>query len=100
MTLMELTAGQIEHIAALARLEISAEEKESFRVQISSVLGYVGQLGQVDTKGVEPLCHGASLVNVTRADETVACDAETRRRVIDAFPDRDGDLLKVKAVFS
>jgi aspartyl-tRNA(Asn)/glutamyl-tRNA(Gln) amidotransferase subunit C len=97
---MKLEAQQIEHIAALARLDLSDEEKELFRQQLSSIIEYVDKLGQAEAADVEPLCHVAALGNVLRPDEVAECDDETRRRLLEAFPDREGDLLKVKAVFS
>ncbi len=49
---MELTIAEVEHIAALARLELSAEEKERFRVQLSAILGYAARLQALDTSGI------------------------------------------------
>ncbi|MDD5251654.1 MAG: Asp-tRNA(Asn)/Glu-tRNA(Gln) amidotransferase subunit GatC [Patescibacteria group bacterium] len=97
---MSLTKQQVEHIANLARLELSEEEKARFEKQLSGILDYVSQLSQVATEGVEPLSHVSPVVNAWRADEVVACTADERERLLEAFPERDGDLLKVKAVFS
>jgi len=97
---MELSIEQIKHIAALSRLDIKPEEEEAFREKISSVLEYLGQLSECETDGVEPMAHVVPLVNAWRPDEIVGCDGETRKKLIDAFPDKEGDLLKVKAVFS
>ena len=97
---MELSLEQVKHIANLARIDLKPEEKESFRVQLSSILKYVGQLSECQTEGIEPMSHVVSLVNVLRSDEVSGCDAETRDRLLAAFPDKEGDLLKVKAVFS
>ena len=97
---MTLTLEQVEKIAKLARLELSEDEQAAFQRQLSSILDYVGKLQAVDTKDVEPMSHSVALGNVLREDAVVACDAEARRKMIEAFPDKEGDLLRVKAVFS
>ena len=96
---MKLTAEQVEHIAKLARLELGAQEAERFSRQLSDILEYVGVLAQAEVKGVEPLEHVASVVNVLRPDEITAGDEAGRRRLVEAFPEHEGDLLKVQAVF-
>ncbi len=49
---MAITKKDIEHIADLARLELTEDEKEKFVGQLSSILDYVAQLGEVDTQDV------------------------------------------------
>lgn len=96
---MKLTPEQVEHIAALARLDLSKEDKEAFSRQLSPVLEYVGQLQRVDTEGVEPLAYGVDLRNAMRPDAVIAADAGVRDRLLAGFIDRQDDLLKTKAVF-
>ncbi len=97
---MKLTAEQIDHIAALARLELSEEEKTAFGRQLSSILEYIDQLGEVDTANVEPMHHSIEIHNVFGEDAVAGCDRATRDRLLGEFPEREGDLLKVNAVFS
>ncbi len=97
---MKLTPEQVDHIAALARLDLADEEKAVFQKQLSTIIEYVDQLAKVDTGNVEPMTHSLALQNVVRPDEVRDCGAETRQRLVGEFPERDGDLLKVKAVFS
>ena len=54
---MRITRTDVEKIAEIARLELTAEETESFTEQLSSILGYIEKLNEVDTEGVEPLSH-------------------------------------------
>jgi len=49
-----LTQAQVEHIAALARLELTPEEKASFHQQLSAILDYFAQLQEVDTSDISP----------------------------------------------
>jgi aspartyl-tRNA(Asn)/glutamyl-tRNA(Gln) amidotransferase subunit C len=58
----------VEHIAHLARLRLSEEEKEKFGAQLSSILTYVEKLGELDTSGVEPTSHVLAIGNVMRED--------------------------------
>ena len=97
---MKLTQEQISHIATLSRLELSEEEKVSFGAQLSSILEYVGKLSEVNTEGVEPMHHAIALQNVFGDDEVKDCDMKVRDGLLAAFPEREGDLLRVKAVFT
>ena len=65
---MKLTKKEVEHIAYLARLGLTEEEKGKFAEQLSSILDYVEQLKEVDTKGVEPTHQVSGLTNVFRED--------------------------------
>jgi aspartyl-tRNA(Asn)/glutamyl-tRNA(Gln) amidotransferase subunit C len=58
----------ISHIGRLARLELSAQEAELLREQLSAVLGYVEKLKELEVGAVEPMAHAVRLVNVTRPD--------------------------------
>ena len=59
----------VKYVAHLARLSLTAEEEETLATQLSSILGYVEKLKEVDVTGVEPTAHAFPLVNVTRPDE-------------------------------
>lgn len=96
---MTLSYSDIEHLAKLARMELTSDEIETFGSQLSSVLRYVGQLQEVDTEGVEVGYQVQGLSNATAKDTACPADDTTRARMLDAFPDRAGDLLRVKSVF-
>ena len=66
---MSLSVEQVRHVAALARLRLTAEEEEMFSGQLSAVLDYINQLNELDTEGVEPTSHALEPVNVFREDE-------------------------------
>ncbi|MCX6138626.1 MAG: Asp-tRNA(Asn)/Glu-tRNA(Gln) amidotransferase subunit GatC [Ignavibacteriales bacterium] len=65
---MAVTFVDVEHIAALARLEFSDVEKEQFTHQLNEILSYVEKLNELDTAAVEPLSHVIELDNVFRDD--------------------------------
>ena len=90
---------EVEHIASLARLGLSEEEKNQLGEQLSSILDYVGQLKEVDVSGVEYQYQIEELNSVTRLDEVQVIDISIRQALIDAMPEKAGDLLRVKGVF-
>ena len=59
----------VKYVAHLARLSLTPEEQEKLGAQLSSILGYVEKLKEVDVSGVEPTAHAFPLINVTRPDE-------------------------------
>jgi aspartyl-tRNA(Asn)/glutamyl-tRNA(Gln) amidotransferase subunit C len=65
---LKISKEEIEHIAVLARLSLSEEEKDLFGSQLSSILDYMEKLNELDTKGIEPTSHVLSLSNVMRDD--------------------------------
>ena len=65
---MSISKENIEHIASLARLSLTEEEKELFGLQLSSILDYMEKLNELDTIDVEPTSHVLPLNNVMRDD--------------------------------
>jgi len=94
----KISISEVEHIAELARIELLKEEVEKFSVELSDVLGYIGQLEEVEAEGIEPVSQVTGLVNVLRDDVAESSDKDTRRTMIDNFPDKDGDYIKVKQI--
>ncbi|MEK7665535.1 MAG: Asp-tRNA(Asn)/Glu-tRNA(Gln) amidotransferase subunit GatC [Patescibacteria group bacterium] len=90
---------EAQHLADLARLELTAEELTQMEPQLLSILDFIGKLQEVDTSSISPSVYINDLKNVFREDEAEASDADTRARLIAEFPDRVGDLLKVQGVF-
>jgi aspartyl-tRNA(Asn)/glutamyl-tRNA(Gln) amidotransferase subunit C len=68
---MALTIQEVEHIAMLARLELTEEEKQRFRDQLSSILEHVARLQELDTSGIPPTSSVLPPHSVLRADEPV-----------------------------
>ena len=58
----------IDHIAKLARLALTPEEKAKFSQQLGDVLHHIAQLSKVDVTGVEPTAHASPVFNVWQAD--------------------------------
>ncbi len=66
---MALTLQEVEHIAGLARLELTAEEKERFRQQLSAILEYAASLQKLDTSSIPPTSSVLPQRSLLRPDE-------------------------------
>lgn len=95
---MHLTRQEIEHVAKLARLELTEEEITKYGEQLSGVLSYIDQLREVDTTGVEPTAQVTGLQNAWREDEVVDWGAESRAEAIALAPEVEGGQIKVRRV--
>ncbi|MBQ7667100.1 MAG: Asp-tRNA(Asn)/Glu-tRNA(Gln) amidotransferase subunit GatC [Kiritimatiellae bacterium] len=62
----------IDHLCRLAHFDFTAEEKEKFRSNLSSIVGYVRKLADLDLDGIEPTQYGQPVVNAMRDDEVEA----------------------------
>jgi len=95
-TNMKLTAEEVRHIALLAKLGISDEEVEKFRVQLSDILGHFEELEKVDTTGLPPTAQSVNLENVLRPDEVLP--SLPVPEVLANAPAQEENSFKVNAV--
>jgi aspartyl-tRNA(Asn)/glutamyl-tRNA(Gln) amidotransferase subunit C len=65
---MKITVANVEHVARLARLELTTAEKELFAGQMDAILGYVEKLKELDTEGIVPTSHAVPMENAFRED--------------------------------
>ena len=93
---MKITINEVEHVANLARLTFSQEEKELFARQLDGILSYVDKLNELDTKGVEPTSHVLPIKNVFMDDEPR--QSLTPDEAIGNAPDRAGDFYRVPKI--
>jgi len=94
---MSLSLGEVKKVAILARLELSPGDLALMADQLNKILGYVDQLNEVDTEGLEPLAHPLPLSNVFRDDiptPSLPVDAALQNA-----PNRLADFFGVPAVF-
>jgi aspartyl-tRNA(Asn)/glutamyl-tRNA(Gln) amidotransferase subunit C len=93
---MSITVKDVEHVANLARLDLSDQEKERFAGQLNGILQYAEKLNELDTTGIEPTSHVLPLFNVMRDDE-VRPSLSIEEVMANAPEDEDGQF-KVPAV--
>ena len=93
---MNLTNADVEKVALLARLQLTADEVEMLTTQLGQVLEYIQQLEEIDTDGVEPLAHALDLQNVFAEDHLVA--SLPRAEALASAPKADDEYFLVPAV--
>ena len=91
-----ITIKDVEHIAKLARLELTEKEKEKYTKQLGAILDYVQQMNEVDTSNVEPMSHAIPLTNVMREDEVVY--ENTREELMQNAPAKEYGFFKVPKI--
>ena len=92
---MAISRDEVLHVARLARLDLTDDEVERFRVQLDAILEAVSKVAELDLADVAPTAHPLELANVWRADEprpSLAPDDALANA-----PDRSGDLFRVPA---
>ncbi len=67
----QLTRDDVVQLARLARLDLTEEEIEAYRTQLSAILDYVAQLSEADVDGLKPTSQVTGLKNVTREDTVI-----------------------------
>jgi aspartyl-tRNA(Asn)/glutamyl-tRNA(Gln) amidotransferase subunit C len=93
---MSVTNEQVRHIARLARIAMSDEELERLVPELNNILGWVEQLGEVNTDGVEPLTAVIDLKQRLRDD--VVNDGNIRDEILANAPDAQHGFFAVPKV--
>lgn len=93
---MSISMQDVEHVAKLARLDLTEEEKQTFTGQLNAILKYAEQLNSIDTDGVEPTSHVVPMSNVMREDE-VRPSLPLDKVFLNA-PDEEDGQFKVPAI--
>lgn len=92
----KISLQEVEHVARLARLELSGAEKERMRRELDGILSYIDKLRALDTTGVEPTSHAVPLTNVLRDD--VEKPSLPRDEMLANAPDRNRELFRVPRI--
>lgn len=92
-----ITIDDVKRLAQLSALTVSDTEAESLRRQIGDILGYVEQLNEVDTTGLEPTYQVSEIENVTRKDE-IKDYGVSREALLQNAPATENGQIKVKKV--
>ncbi len=93
---MSVTSQQVRHIAKLARIAMSDEELERLVPELNNILGWVEQLGEVNTEGVEPLT--AVIEQKLRLREDEVNDGDIRDQVLANAPEAQHGFFAVPKV--
>ncbi|HUL44020.1 MAG TPA: Asp-tRNA(Asn)/Glu-tRNA(Gln) amidotransferase subunit GatC [Bacteroidota bacterium] len=93
---MAVTMKDVEHVAKLAHLKFSEEEKAALLHDLNEILSYMEKLKEVDTSSVEPLSHVNPVGNVFRED--IVIPSSDRETILKNAPDRTEEFFKVPKV--
>ncbi len=96
---MALDRQEVQHMATLARIGLTAQELESFQNQLSNILEQFQILAEVDTSGVNPTGHAAGAsgeAGVMRDD--IPQESASFDDVLSNAPRQEGEFFRVKAV--
>ncbi len=97
---MSITRKEVEKIAELGRLELTAEETELFAEQLSSIIGHIAKLSELDTSNVTPMSHCAPAggdMEYAKRDDQVR-QSLGQKLAVESAPDSDGGYFKVPRV--
>ncbi len=93
---MKITIADVEHVARLARLELTDDEKNLFAGQMDAIIGYVEKIKGLDTNGVIPTSHAVPMENAFREDEVRPSIG--LEKALGNAPHRVGSFFKVPKV--
>lgn len=93
---MKISRQEVEHVALLARLELTALEIEEYTKQLNSILDYAAMLEKLDTSNVTPTAHAVPLYNVMREDLVkLSMNVE---KVLANAPDAENGFFRVPKI--
>ncbi len=93
---MSVDAATVKKIASLARIAITDEEVAKIAPELDNILGWIEQLGEVDTKSVEPMT--AVIANTLRLRDDVVTDGGVRDEVLANAPQAEHGFFTVPKV--
>lgn len=95
-----ISKKDVEHIANLARISLSEEEKSKFTDELSSILQFVEKLDEADTANMEPMTSIDEHINEMRQDAQTDTSLEGKQaEMLAQVPDKKDTWVKVKAIF-
>jgi aspartyl-tRNA(Asn)/glutamyl-tRNA(Gln) amidotransferase subunit C len=93
---MKISKKEVEHVAHLARLNLTGEELEKMTGQLDNILSYVDKLAELDTSQVVPTTHVFSVSNAFRED--VEKESLSQAEAVKNGPQQDGAMFQVPKI--
>ena len=93
-----ISKKEVEHVAKLARLGLTKEEKTKFTKDLSAILDFIKKLDEVKTDKVEPIAQVTGLENITRKDRGVKKTKKETDKLLDLSPNIENRHVKVKSI--
>lgn len=95
-----LTKEQLKHLAELAKIEFSDEELEKFLVDFNNILNYVEEIRKLDLNKFKPMIGGPIQKLELREDVVIPCPEETKKEIINQYPQRQNNYLKISKIIT
>jgi len=89
----------LEHLADLARIKITDKEEDKLVEDLKKILNHFKELQALDTEKTPPMAGGTDLKNAAREDEIKEDLMQNRATLINSFPEKEDDFLKIPPVF-
>lgn len=93
----QISIDDVHHLAQLSNLQLPDDEAETLRGDLQEILGYIEQLSELDTEGVEPTYQVTGLQNVWRHDD-IDNYGVNRDELLALAPDAENNSIKVPKV--
>ena len=93
----QISREDVLRLARLSKLQLTDDEIDALASDITAILGYVEQLDELDTEGVEPTYQVTGLTSVWRADEVEMGDV-SRDELLSLAPESTDNQIKVQKV--
>lgn len=93
---MSIDRDAVDHVALLARLALSEEERERLREQLSVILEHINVMSEADTSSVPATAHILPVENVMRPDIAQPC--ADSQELVERAPAYENDYIRVRAV--
>jgi aspartyl-tRNA(Asn)/glutamyl-tRNA(Gln) amidotransferase subunit C len=111
-TAEKVSLEQVQRVAELAQLELTADEQTAMLRDLNSILGHVAQLNELDTTGIPPMAQVSEVISPTQASEGLEWGTKgpgalredvlraslDRKEVMHEAPETDGTYFKVPKV--
>ena len=94
---MQITEELIDYLQKLGRIRLSEEDRQKTMKDLSSIMGYIDKLNELDTTGVEPLSHVFGRTTVVRED--VVTNGDMRDKIISNAARKDEETILVPRTF-
>ena len=91
-----ISTSDIQHLASLSSLALADDEVDGLRQDLENIIGYIEQLGELDTSGVEPTYQVTGLENVWRDDEVQS--GISAEKLLKLAPEKQNNQVKVPQV--
>ncbi len=93
-----LSRKEVQHIAKLARLDLSQAEIEKYRKELSAILDYIEKLKKLEVAEIQPTSHPLKVENVMREDRENEKLKIKNEKLMELAPETKNGYVKVKSI--